>query len=326
MFRHPIYFVHRVLRGWPELNGPAGLPSPDQIPQKFFHGRDNWTMQTYLRLKARGHNVHIADDYVAGQINVLHYDDLSLKDRPDRGFIVAIQPDRPRAAAADLRIVQNQRQIQRRTDHFMPHWPQPGLIPRDISRGHRVERVGYVGLPAYLAAPYRSADFTRRLADLGMELIVRDSDHTHYADLDAVLAVRDVTPFDLSIKPGSKLVNAWLAGCPALLGAEPAYQQLRQSPDDYIEVKTPDEAIETLRRLKAEPDLYDRMIAHGRQRSQEFSTERMCARWEDLLNGPVTDGFERWRRQPLAWRTMRFAFRALEHKRQRRRFFKLIQK
>lgn len=283
-------------------------------------------MQTYLRLKARGHDVRIAGDYVPDQINVLHYDDLSLRDRPDRAFIVAIQPDRPRAAAADLRIVQNQCQIRGSTDHFMPHWPQPGLIPRDPSRGHRVQRIGYVGLPAYLAGPFRSLEFRERLSEMGMELVIHDRDHTQYADLDVVLAVRDVTPFDLSIKPASKLVNAWLAGCPAVLGPEPGYQQIRESPLDYIEVNTPDEAIRMLGKLKDDSSVYDRMVANGRKRAEDYSAERMCQRWENLLGGPVSDGFDRWQSQPKALRTLRFAYRGLGHKIQRRRFFKLIQR
>jgi hypothetical protein len=44
-----------------------------------------------------------------------------------------------------------------------------------------------------------------------------------YSTDDLVLAVRDLTEKDALVKPASKLVNAWIAGVPALLGPEPAF-------------------------------------------------------------------------------------------------------
>jgi len=40
---------------------------------------------------------------------------------------------------------------------------------------------------------------------------------------DAALAVRPGNEYFRSIKPAAKLVNAWQAGCPALLGPEAGY-------------------------------------------------------------------------------------------------------
>jgi hypothetical protein len=157
-----------------------------------------------------------------------------------------------------------------------------------------------------------------------MELIIRETDWTDCTDLDAILAVRQVSEFDLSIKPPSKLINAWRAGMPALLGMEPAYEQLRISPLDYFQIRTPDDAIAALRRLRDEEGLMAQMIASGRNRCLEFSTDNLAARWEALLSSPVTDAYERWKRESPLFRLCRFGFRYLEHKRQRRRFFRLI--
>ena len=41
----------------------------------------------------------------------------------------------------------------------------------------------------------------------------------------------------------SKLINAWLAGCPGILGPESAFQQLRESELDYIEARTVDDIV-----------------------------------------------------------------------------------
>jgi hypothetical protein len=306
------------------LAGGSELIDPDRCPQRFFKGPDHWTIQTFLHLKRRGNPVHLAGEFVPGQINVVYYDDLLLKSRPDRAFIVAIQPDRPRPAACDARIVQNRLQVQTKNDHHVVFWPQPGLRPRDPFRKNMLRRLGYLGMAIYLGKPFQDDSFRRRLAELDIELVIREKDWTDCSDLDAILAVREVSPFDLTIKPASKLINAWRAGCPALLGAEPAYQQLRTSPLDYFEIRTPDDALAALRRLRDEPGLIEQMIAGGRRRAEEFSVDNIAARWESILAGPVSDGYERWQQEPALLRTIRFGFRSLEHKRQRRRFFKLI--
>ncbi len=323
---YPIYFVHRRLQDWPGLAqaADADLPVPDNCAAKFTSGPDCWITQTYIHLKRRGNDVRLVSEIVPGQINVVYYDEIVLKLRPDRAFIVAIQPDRPRPGVADIRITQNQLQVEAATDHYMVHWPQPGLQPREASRGSRLERIGYLGLEIYLDPRLRDDPFRKRLADLGVELIIRERDWTNYRDLDAVLAVRHVSPFDLSIKPPSKMINAWRAGCPGLLGAEPAFQQLRISDLDYLEVRTPDQAIEAVRKLKADPSLYEAMIAHGRQRAEEFSIDRLTTRWEEILHGPAAQAYERWRRQPRLLHLARFALRAINHKRLRRKFKRLI--
>jgi hypothetical protein len=322
-FRYPIYFVHRELSKWPELVGGESI-DPNTCPRRFFEGPDHWTLQTYLYLKRRGDPVHLADDFVPGQINVVYYDDLLLKARPDRAFIVAIQPDRPRPAACDIRIVQNRLQVRTESDHHVVFWPQPGLQPRDPLRKNSLCRLGYLGMGIYLAKPFQDDVFRRRLAELDIELVIREKDWTDFSDLDAILAVRQVSPFDLTIKPASKLINAWIAGCPALLGAEPAYQQLRISPLDYFEIRSPDDAIAALRRLRDEPGLMDQMIANGHRRAEAFSVDHIASRWESILSGPVSDAYERWQRESPIFRTIRFAFRSFEHKRQRRRYARLI--
>lgn len=93
------------------------------------------------------------------------------------------------------------------------------------------ERVGYMGNLHQLSPAYRQDAFRRALEELGVDLLLggnRD-DWRDYSSVDVVLAARDAHPDLLLTKPASKLVNAWLAGCPALLGPEPAFQDLRRS-------------------------------------------------------------------------------------------------
>src|SRR5436309_1927650 len=68
-------------------------------------------------------------------------------------------------------------------------------------------------------------------------------------------------------KPASKLVNAWLAGVPALLGPEIAYRELRRSELDYCEVSSLAEAQAAVDRLLGDPGLYNAMVENGRARA-----------------------------------------------------------
>jgi hypothetical protein len=96
-------------------------------------------------------------------------------------------------------------------------------------------------------------------------------DWPDFRTVDAVLAVRPAACPRRDSKPATKLCNAWLAGVPALLSPEVAYRELRRSPLDYLEVAGPEEAKGAVDRLLAEPGLYQRMVANGRERAAEVT-------------------------------------------------------
>lgn len=78
--------------------------------------------------------------------------------------------------------------------------------------------------------------FQDALRQRGVRFVSRFQGEWHdYQHVDAVLAIRDCPPVVLATKPASKLINAWKAGVPALLGPEPAYRELRTSPLDFLE-------------------------------------------------------------------------------------------
>lgn len=331
--RHPIYFhtsdIDRC-RALAHLHADE-LPDPNQTPQLIRAGRDSWITQTFVQLKRRGHDVYLTDHFPKDQICIVYYDDIHLKHLPVRSFFVTIYPDRPRPHIAHLRIVQNPTQVRDpRIDHLITHWPQPGLIPRDPARGDRIQHVGFLGRLPYLAQPFRSDAFRQQLAEMNMQLVIREQRNQwhQYADLDAILAVRDVTPFDASLKPPSKLINAWHADCPALLGPEPAFQALRQSPLDYLKVRSPDQAAAALKKLRDTPGLRQQMVEQGRARRQQFTANAIADQWIKTLAGPVTETYERWLRRPKPLRRLQdaaaFPFRAVRHKAARRYFFQHI--
>lgn len=329
---YPVYFVTKATAAWSDLIESTSLPPPvEDVYQRFQGGHEGWCIQTYIQLKRRGLDVRLVSRFVPGQICVTTYDHLTLKDFPFHSYVVVCRHDRGRPEICEQRIVQNPTNILDCSDHLLPYWTQPGLQPRDPSRGTKLERVVFKGRNIYVAPPFKSSEFLQQLRALGITYQLSPDDRqavqkywSDYTEADAVLAVRNCTPYDLSIKPPSKLVNAWMAGCPALLGPEPAYQDLRRSELDYIEVRTPSEAIAALSFLKENPAMYQAMVENGRRRAQEFTPDRLAQRWRDLLAGEIAESYERWCKQSpltkLCGRPAQFVWRAFKHKHERRKF------
>lgn len=291
------------------------LPDADAFAHRIIENADCWAAQSYLRLRARGLDVTISRDYRPGVINVVSYHDLAAREFPVRYFLCATRQDNAHPFLADCSIVQNPMNVRTPVrDHYIPHWPQPGLIPRDSSRGNRIQNIAFKGARACLHESFGSPLFTDALAEMGMRMVldmknpVDGTPQWHdYRETDLVLAVRDATVKDMQVKPASKLVNAWLAGAPALLGPEPAFQGLRLSPLDFIEVKSTEEALSAIRRLHEAPDLYQSMIRNGQARAVDYTPDAIAKLWRDTLAGPVTDLYRCWRRTRLILLPLRSA-------------------
>jgi hypothetical protein len=142
------------------------------------------------------------------------------------------------------------------------------------------------------------------------EEVARDPSSVQWNDYRAVdlcLAVRPEGVVSRKGKPASKLVVSWFAGCPALLGPEPAFRELRRSELDYAEVAMPDEALRVIVALREDSSRYLAMIENGRARAAPYSIESLTRTWAELLfdKVPVLQrdaAFQRWRRTPLAVR------------------------
>lgn len=295
------------------------LASPDRVPQireldveedwRYFSWSDTiWIDQTYLHLREAGYDVGISAELPDDGMVVYHP---SAKDRHGRlkfGDLdlvtVAVRADGGPQYGADFEIVQNERSGDGRRCHAVAHWPQPVLRPRDPERGDTVRNVAYKGDLGNLHPGFRSDEWRRMLEDRGLrwheaaqgfpdgtetDLTV---DWNDYSEVDVVMAVRPDPESNYPKKPASKLVNAWHAGVPALLGPEVAYRELRRSPVDYIEVRSPSEALSALDRLRADPELYRRMAENAEERKKEFSSESITARWAEILFDIIPDRAE----------------------------------
>jgi hypothetical protein len=294
----PIRFVVRSLAAdWPDI---AALDEPglEREHERFRRGIENWIVQTYVRLRAPlerlGFDVRIGDRFERGTICVAHRDDLNRYSDPLHDcYVIGARADRPRVHVADLEVVQSPLQIESGRARLIPHWPQPGLIPRDPRRDARVERAVYYGRVNSVPAWYGDAGFRAALAALGVSLEVRDRGWNDYRDVDVLLAHRDETPAMLANKPASKLVNAWLAGVPAVVAPEPAFEALRRGDLDFIATADAAATLEAIRGLARAPERYRAMVANGRTRSAEFTVDAIRERWMRLFLDEAVPGFER---------------------------------
>lgn len=272
---------------------------PDRDWRRFQQGEGAWILQTYLRLARERYPVELSWKVPEEGVVVFHAKEARRLRRRLRGkenlVLVGVRGDNREPLLADFEIVQNGRFANGRKRFFLPHWPQPGLIPRDPDRGSRIERVAYKGFDANLHPDFRQPEWAAFLAGHGIEWV---TDSVRFAGpetqgealswpdfrtIDLILAVRPRERKMRTSKPATKLVNAWLAGVPALLGPEYQFREIRRSELDYIEVSSAEEAKVAVRRLLADPDLYLEMVENGRMRATEFSSEAILARWTELL-------------------------------------------
>ncbi|MGO9931348.1 MAG: glycosyltransferase [Steroidobacteraceae bacterium] len=268
---------------------------PDRDWTDLRRAREVWIVQTWNRLCRAGYPATMSDQATRTGIIVYHKEDQRvLLERLPPGatpVLVGVRADFRSCTYADFEVLQNGCYADARRSFYMPHWPQPGMLARDPQRGDRMERIAYKGFVGNLAPEFRSARWLQFLHQQGMtfedDAVLDDSfDHPirtrfhDYRDVDLVIAVRrgDTTP-----KPASKLVNAWQAGIPALLSPDYAFEELRESPLDYLAVRNLAEAEAAVLRLKREPGLYRAMIEHGRRRGGQFTVEKITRRWAMLL-------------------------------------------
>ncbi len=278
---------------------------PDRDWRELQRGERAWVLQTYLHLARGGYPARLAGAAPASGLVLFHAKQrraLLRRCRPGRGLILAaIRGDLNAVWAADFEVVQNSRSARGWRQISMPHWPQPGLLPRDPVRGSRIARIAYKGFDKNLHPYFRSADWRAYLAALGIEWVA-DSvpfaergtrgdllDWPDFRTVDLVLAVRPPGVSRRDGKPATKLCNAWLAGVPALLSPDVAFEELRRSPLDYLAVRGPEEARAAVRRLVEEPGLYEKMVENGRRRGAEFTVEAVRRRWIELLEETIPD-------------------------------------
>lgn len=276
---------------------------PDRDWREFVTGERAWVLQTFLRLRHAGLAASLSDRLPRTGIAVFS---ASHRARIARGpvqrtsaFLLATRQDRRETLFADAEVVQNPGQAGSARRVHVPHWPQPGLMPRDASRGDRLGRVEYKGFIGNLHPDFRDPAWPRFLADHGIEWVCDGKVYAQgatdglqlqwndFRETDLMLAVRPPSA-DLHLrKPATKLCNAWLAGVPAMLGPESAYRHLRRDELDFIEVGSRAEAEAAILRLLHEPGRYASLRQRTSERAAECTVGCVTGHWLRVLTETV---------------------------------------
>lgn len=316
--RHPVNFVIPNDNAiWPEIRSGNLQSICEEKLEKYSVGSLNgWVIRTYFHLALKGNDISLSRTPNDKAINIVSPRDFGRRQRGIQPFILVPRADGHRPELANFYLEQNEVLPPGPNRDNVAYWPQPNIKARKHNQRNGFATVGFKGRTLNIDADFRSKLFADKLAGLGVSLELDGFDgllghHSWgaYSDLDAILAVRNLTIQDARHKPASKLINAWFGEVPAILGPEPAFQALRRSELDYIEVTSPEEAIAAIERLKNYPDFFWRMVENGRHRRESYTTDAIAKKWVSLLNGPVGDSFERWKslsapKQFIVWTRM----------------------
>ena len=84
-----------------------------------------------------------------------------------------------------------------------------------------------------------------------------------YSSVDGIIAVREFGPQTANRKPATKLYNSWLAGVPAILGAESAFRFEGNPGEDYLEVTSMKEVFQSIESLMTDVNLRMQLVSRG---------------------------------------------------------------
>jgi len=271
---------------------------PDRDFQAFLRGERVWILQTFLRLRRAGHSVELRNELPDDGLVFFHVKQrrevIARWRRTCRAALVGVRADNPRTPIADFEILQNDCYAREGVRFAVPHWPQPGILPRDPARGTALRRVAYHGFDYNLDPRFLARGFQDALAAQGIEWVFDSVEFVgkatdqrrvawnDYRDIDLVLAVRPPSRTLHATKPATKLYNSWHGRTPAVLGPEYAYRALRRAPLDYIEASEPGQALREILALREHPDRYRAMVENGIGRARDFTPDAILQRWVAL--------------------------------------------
>jgi len=280
------------------------------VDEHWYHFVDGvfcWILQTYLIMRARLESVRLSSLCSPDAINLVHAVDLpKVQTSPDI-FVVALRADYRRCSWAHLHVVQNQVQLEKTDSVFIPHWPQPGLIPRRQDRG-TVANVAFAGRGYYLAGQMRQ--WREDMSARGLSFYYLDKNRWNdFSEVDILLAIRSFDGQSYDNKPPSKLINAWLAGVPLIAGNDSAFRQIGSPGEDYIVATSYPDALQAIERLRSDSSFYERLVANGRARG--YNRERIAKVWEAFLTQEALLKFREWQKRGFStrvvWRVKRLA-------------------
>ncbi|MGC1306270.1 MAG: hypothetical protein WA885_03500 [Phormidesmis sp.] len=305
---------------------PNDLPTQlDQPWAGYSLGLYAWTVQTHLHLRAAGVACVLTRKLPDEGIVLCHSNALrSLKiPTSPRRLVICIKAESPLSPQSTLHIVQNPLEASPTANrYYIPHWPQPQLIPRDASRGIRFKTLAFLGHEDNLAPELQSTAWQTALAERSLQWRVIASANrwdeysngisngasngtgagwNDYHDIDAIVAVRSFNPWQRRLtkgfdyKPATKLYNAWLAGAIPILGVESAYRRTGDRNQDYVEVLSFSELLNALDWLKVDESYRRSLLVQGHIKAQDYTPEKIARKWQVFLEAIAIPAYLDWR-------------------------------
>ncbi len=258
----------------------------------FTDGIFAWTLQTYLMLRKCIIPVTYSCEPKTNCINVGHVAYLNtLNPRPDI-FTVALQADYPRLSWAQIHIIQNQLQIKNKKTYWVPHWFQPGLIPRELAR-NEVMCVAYAGRLSMFAG--KEEELVEELRKIGLEFrVLNKNNWNDFSEVDVLLAVRSFNKKIYRTKPPTKLFNAWFSEIPLIAGNDSAYSQVGIPGKDYIIATKKNDIIEAICKLKSDSTYYQEIVKNGKKCRRRYTRAEIKQMWIELLSTSVYNHYHDW--------------------------------
>ncbi len=275
----------------PTFKDPLTWLEPQIVPPHHHghHGTaENWIYQSWARLKQAGYTTTLSLKIPSQGIVFALGSSLSKEVRTPPGMcLVDIVADATPHPAAHAYIVQNR--IQQKyipNSFFIPHWPQPKMIPRSPDRGDRFENITFVGNPYNLAPELQEPEWHNHLRrTLGLSFTIKSPYQWHnYSDVDAIVAIRSFSSSRYLSKPATKLYNAWLAGVPFIGGHDIAYADEGCPEKNYLVAASREELIAHLYRLKKDLSFRNELVANGHHQGNLYTQQKTEERWNFLLN------------------------------------------
>ena len=317
----PRLFFHLSPEHWPE----DLAATEDENWPGYRNGVTIWTLRTYHELRKTGYDCSLVREFPDEGIIIAHRASLHNRMRPTAAqLLVCIAADWGRHPFSQVHIVQSPLGARREgipliERYFMPgrsyhirHWTQPGLIPRDPSRGNTLEHLVFFGRRSQLAPELTTPRWTDFLERLGLTWTVVDdlSPCSDYRDIDATVFIRGFGNESWGWKPGLKLFNSWRAGVIPICGPEPSYLLDRNGRNDSHIVSTYAELCRVVERLVREPEFRRTSFEASRSRAGDFSRERMVKDWIHLIETDLREEYDRWRSRSRVSRTRFFLARS----------------
>ncbi|MGD1950890.1 MAG: hypothetical protein ACFB14_14750 [Leptolyngbyaceae cyanobacterium] len=291
---------------------------PDQLPTSsaenwsgFGLGMYAWTVQTYLRLREAGFHCQLTHRLPEEGVVLFHANAVrgeTIQPGPRR-LLICLKAEATLCPQAQLHVVQNPSEISEWLGcYFIPHWPQPGLLPRLSERRERFETVAFLGHRNSLAIELMEPGWPQQLKQRHLNWLpvintnawdkhqYIDTRWNDYQHVDVIVAVRrfcERRPGYRS-KPATKLYNAWLAGVPAILGQELAYRAEGRPGVDYLEANSMNEVLACLDKLQQDVVFRKRLVKKGQLRSIHYTPEVITQRWQQFLTQVAIPAYHTW--------------------------------